>query len=164
MHIRSFVLASLTSSIAWAPASEGGGDSIIELDQNLDSFEDYEILPKSTYPGTCETAEIRTSDNGNEYYYTNWRIDPSDYPADYDEENAPEGTVLNYSRVQVPTAGDRRSITNVKKLMRAMGLDLKTKTIDCSEWVGKRANLVVGHNKYNGETRNAILSIESLDA
>lgn len=164
MHIRSFLLASLGASICFAPADGSGGDSIIELDQNLDAFEDYEILPKSSYPATCTLAEIRTSDAGNEYYYTNWTIDPSDYPADYDVENAPEGTVLNYSRVQVPSAGDRRSITNVKKLMRAIGVDLKTKTIDCALWVGQKANLVVGHNKYNGETRNAILSIESLDA
>lgn len=151
------------SILGVARMSDDGG-SIIELDQNLDAFEDYEILPKSSYPGTCTTAEVRTSDAGNEYFYTNWTIDPSDYPADYDVENAPEGTVLNYSRVQVPTAGDRRSITNVKKMMRAIGLELKTKTIDPSLWVGQKANLVVGVQKYNGETRNAILSIESLDA
>lgn len=160
--LRNRILASV--SFAGAFFAPEGGDSVIELDQNLDAFEDYEILPKASYPGTCVLAEIRMSDAGNEYYYTNWTIDPSDYPADYDVENAPEGTTLNYSRVQVPSASDRRSITAVKKLLRAIGIDLKTKTIDCSEWVGKKANLVVGHNKYNGETRNAILSIESLDA
>lgn len=163
MHIRSFVLASL-NSVCFAPEGSGGGESIVDLDMNLDAIDDYEILPKSTYPAECVLAEIRTSDRGNEYYYTNWKIDVSDYPPDYDPENAPEGTTLNYSRVQVPNTGDRRSITNVKKLMRAMGLSLATKKIDCSEWVGQKANLVVGTQKFNGELRNTIVSIESLDA
>lgn len=139
-------------------------DSITELDANLDSFDDYEILPKGEYKGQCILAEKRISDSGNEYYYTNWKIDPSDYPADYDVENAPEGTTLNYSRVQVPKPNDRRSITNVKRLYTAMGLSLKTATIDPSTWVDQYAKLVVGTDTYNGERRNVIVSIESLDA
>lgn len=139
-------------------------ESITELDQNLEAFDDYEILPKGSYPATCILAEKRISDSGNEYYYTNWRIDPSDYPADYDADNAPEGTTLNYSRVQAPKPNDRRSITNVKKLYKAMGLSLKTATIDPSTWVDQKAMLVVGAEVYNGERRNSIVSIETLDA
>lgn len=142
---------------------EGDG-SIVELDSNLDSYDDYQILPKGNYRAVCETVEKRVSDNGNEFYYTNWRIMPDNYPADYDHENAPEGTLLNYSRIQVPTSTDRRSITNVKRLMRAIGLDLKTKVIDHEQWVGKEAKLVVGWGTFNGERRAQIDKIESLDA
>lgn len=139
-------------------------DDFVTLDQNLDAIEDYEILPKSSYPGECVLAEKRVSDAGNEFYYTMWRIDPTDYPPDYDVENAPEGTQLNYSRVQVPGARDRRSITNVKKLMKAMGLPLNVSRIDHDSWVGQKAMLVVGHQVFNGERRASIMSIESLDA
>lgn len=161
MHTKFSQVLALAS---YAGAFFSDDDSILTLDQNLDAFEDFEILPKGSYPGECTVAERRISDSGNEYFYTMWKIDPSDYPADYDVENAPEGTILNYSRVQVPTANDRRSITNVKKLMRAMGLSLSTATIDCEAWVGQKATLVVGKQKFNGEDRSSILSIESLDA
>lgn len=138
--------------------------TIIDLDLNLDEMEDYEILPDGAYPAECTQAEVRTSDKGNSYFYTMWKIDPANYPIDYDKANAPNGSVMNYSRVQVPTPGDRRSITNVKKLMSAMGLSLKTSSIDCSQWVGKQAMINVGHEDYNGETRNSIKTIESEDA
>ncbi len=165
-HITAFLMGSLYSTIAFAPADGGGSDdeSIVELDSNLESYDDYQILPKGNYEGECTLAEKRVSDNGNEYYYTNWTIPVDSYPADYDVENAPEGTILNYSRISVPTSSDRRSITNVKRLMKAMGLDLKTKVIDPSTWVGKHAKLVVGHSTYQGEKRAAIDKIESLDA
>ena len=137
---------------------------IITLDQNLDAFADYEILPKGEYPATCVLAEVRMSDKGNEYFYINFRIDPTDYPADYDQENAPEGTTLNYSRVQVPTATDRRTITQVKKLMKALGLPTNVREINANDWVDKQAKLVVVHQTYQGETRAAIQAVESMDA
>lgn len=157
-------LLSLSFAGVLRMADGAGGGDITELDQNLDAFDDYETLPKSSYPAECVLAEKRISEKGNEYYYTNWTISPEDYPADYDKENAPEGTTLNYSRVQVPQNNDRRSITQVKKLYRAMGLSLKTKEIDPETWVGQKAKLVVGVGKFNGEQRNEIISIESLEA
>lgn len=144
--------------------ADDGEDSIVELDQNLDAFEDYEVLPKASYVGECVLAEKRVSESGNEYYYQNWKIDPSEYPADYDVENAPEGTTLNYSRVQVPKSNDRRSITSVKKFYRALGLSLKTKDIDPALWVGQKAKLIVDHETYNGEKRARIIGIESVEA
>jgi hypothetical protein len=139
-------------------------NTIIDLDMNLEDYEDYEILPDGPLPGECTVAEVRTSDKGNSYFYTMWKIDPKDFPIDYDKSNNPNGAILNYSRVQVPTPGDRRSITALKKFMSAMGLDLKTNTIDCSQWVGRTAMINIGHENYNGEERNSIKSIENEDA
>jgi hypothetical protein len=158
MGINSLMLASAAINFM---ADE---DSIVELDQNLDAVEDFQLLPKGAYPATCVAAEKRISDNNNEYYYCNFRIDPEDYPPDYEKENAPEGTVLNYSRVQVPKSNDRRSITNVKKLMRAMGISLKTNRIDPEEWIDKRVRLVTAYGRFNGERVLQIQSIESLEA
>lgn len=138
--------------------------TIIELDMNLEDFEDFEPLSKGEYPGECTAAEVRTSDKGNQYFYTMWKIDPSDYPADYDVANNPDGTILNYSRLAVPSASNRRAVTAVKKFYAALGLKLKTNTIDPQEWVGKKAKLVVGAEPYNGENRNNITAIENLEA
>jgi hypothetical protein len=139
-------------------------DSIVELDQNLDAVEDFELLPKGAYPATCVLAEKRVSDNNNEYYYINFRIDPEDYPPDYDKDNAPEGTTMNYSRISVPKSNDRRSISNVKKLYRAMGLSLKTSKIDPDEWIDKKVRLVTAYGRYNGERVLQVQSVESLEA
>jgi hypothetical protein len=152
-----------TTSFAKGNKSMSEG-TIIELDMNLEDFEDFTSLPKGEYPGECTAAEVRTSDKGNQYFYTMWKIDPSDYPADYDVANNPEGTVLNFSRVQVPTASNRRAVTAVKKLYAALGLKTKTNVIDPATWVGTKAKLVVGTEKYNGEDRNSITAIENIDA
>ncbi len=141
--------------------SEG---TIIELDMNLEDFEDFEPLSKGEYPGECTVAEVRTSDKGNQYFYTMWKIDASDYPADYDVANNPDGTILNYSRLAVPSAQNRRAVTALKKFYAALGLKLKTSTIDPSEWVGQKAKLVVGMEAYNGENRNSISAVENLEA
>lgn len=140
--------------------SEG---TFIDLDMNLEDYEDFETLPKGEYPGECTTAEVRTSDKGNQFFYTLWKIDPSDYPADYDVSNNPDGTVLNFSRLSVPSAQNRRAVTAVKKFYKALGLDLKTNTINPEDWVGKKAKLVVGAEKYNGEDRNNISAVENID-
>jgi len=138
-------------------------DSILELDMNLEDYADFEPLPKGPYPATCVQAERRTSDKGNDYYYTVWTIHPDDYPADYARENNPEGTRLNYSRVQVPDAKNRRSITAVKNLLRAIGISTKTNVINCGEWEGKKAKLIVDVGEFNGMPNNQIASIEALD-
>lgn len=143
--------------------SEQNG-TIIDLDMNLADFEDFEPLPKGEYPAECTVAEVRTSDKGNQYFYTMWKIDPSDYPADYDVANNAEGTVLNYSRLSVPSANNRRAVTAVKKFYAALGLPTKISQIDCSTWVGQKAKIVVGAELYNGENRNSISAIENLEA
>lgn len=143
--------------------SEQNG-TIIDLDMNLADFEDFEPLPKGEYPGECTVAEVRTSDKGNQYFYTMWKIDPSDYPADYDVANNPDGTILNYSRLSVPSAANRRAVTAVKKFYAALGLPTKISSIDCSTWVGQKAKLVVGAEPYNGEVRNSVSAIENLEA
>lgn len=141
-----------------------GENTIITLDMNLEDYADFEPLPKGPYVGECILAEVRVSANGNSYFYTNWKITPDQFPVDYDIANAPEGLQLNYSRVQVPTPDDRRSITQVKHFMAALGTKLKTKVIDPSSWVGKKAKLILGQEMYNGENRNSITGVESLEA
>lgn len=137
--------------------------NIIELDQNLEDFEDFEPLPARDYVAELRKAETRISEKGNEYFYVTFNIHPEDFPADYDVANAPEGLNLIYSRLMAVNPQDRRSVTAMKKFYKALGMSLKTPTIDCSTWEGKKAKLIVGREEYNGELRNAIKSIEAID-
>lgn len=138
-------------------------DSIIDLDMNLEDYDDFEPLPAGAYPATVTLSEMRTSDKGNDYYYLTFQIHPDDYPADYAMENAPEGTNLTFARVQKPDPRNRRSITNVKNLMRALGVNIKTSVINPGEWEGKRAKLVIKKDNFNGMPNNSIVSVEALD-
>lgn len=138
-------------------------DSIIDLDMNLEDYDDFEPLPAGAYPATVVLSEMRTSDKGNDYYYLQFQIHPDDYPADYAMENAPEGTNLVFARVQKPDPRNRRSITNVKNLMRALGMDIKTSVINPGDWEGKKAKLVIKKDNFNGMPNNSIVSVEALD-
>lgn len=138
-------------------------EGILELDFNLADAEDFENLPAGEYPASVKAADLRTSDKGNEYYYTVITIDPKDYPADYDVANNPEGTNLIYARLMKPTSDNRRSITSMKKWYKAIGLDANTTSIDPSTWVGLRLKVLLGISQYNGEDRNEIKAIEALD-
>lgn len=137
-------------------------NSIIELEQNLEDFEDFEPLPAGTYEGVVTSAEMKISDKGNEYYYVVWNIHPDAFPADYAVDNAPDGLSLLYARLQKPDVNNRRSITSVKNFYRSLGMKLKTSVINPGEWEGKKAALVVGIEPFNGEPRNVIKSIEAL--
>lgn len=139
------------------------GNGILELDMNLEDFEDFEPLPDGAYPGTVTLAEARVSDKGNEYYYITFQVHPDDFPADYAVENAPEGLNLVYARVQKPDPKNRRSITGVKNLFRALGIPLKTSVINPGEWEGKKAKLVLGRQDWNGQEINTIKAVEALD-
>jgi hypothetical protein len=137
--------------------------TILELDMDLDQVEDFQPLPDGEYPASVTQAEMRTSDKGNDYYYMIFQIHPNDFPADYAPENAPEGMNLVYARVQRPDPKNRRSITGVKNLMRALGISLKTSTINPGDWEGKKAKLRVKKQEWNGEVINSIVAVESLD-
>lgn len=153
----------LTKSAAKKERNMTEKNTILELDMNLEEYEDFEPLPDGQYPATVTLSEMRTSDKGNDYYYITFQVHPDDFPADYAVENAPEGLRLVYARVQKPDPRNRRSITGVKNLMRALGMSLKSSVINPGEWEGKKAKLVVGKQEWNGEIVNTIKGVEALD-
>lgn len=152
-----------TTTVTDTKETNMSDQSIFELGQSLEDFDDFAPLPAGTYPAEVRKAEAKISEKGNEYYTVTFVIHPDDYPADYDISNAPEGTILSYSRLMKPTLDNRRSISSMKKFYRALGLSLKTSKINPGDWEGKKARIVVGLSMYNGETRNEIKSIEAND-
>lgn len=137
--------------------------NIMELETNLEDFEDFEPLPASGYEAEIRKAELKIADSGTEYYRVTYNIHPDAFPADYDRENAPEGMNLIYGRLFAVNPNDRRSVTAMKKFYKAHGMSLKTPRIDPATWEGKKCKLIVGIEEYNGERRNAIKGIEALD-
>jgi hypothetical protein len=144
-------------------ASAKSDSTIVELDQNLEDYEDFEPLPAGGYPFAVTKAEMRTSDKGNDYYYTSLTIHPDDFPPDYDKANAPDGLNLVYARMMKPDPKNRRSITAVKNFMRAIGLSTKTNIIDPSKWETRKGKVILKRGKFNGQPNNDIVGIERLD-
>lgn len=139
---------------------------ILELDQNLEDYEEPELLPPGYYLGEIQGVEVRQNQAGTgKYFATKFVVPPEQFPADYDVDNWPEGCPLFYNLVRVPRAGDRRSLSNLKKFMQKIGLSTSTNRIDPNEWIGQRAKLKVVHNEYQGITREQIApnGIEAAD-
>lgn len=136
--------------------------NVMELEQDLDQYEDYEILPARNYPAEIRKVDEQLYDSGAEGYKISFRIDPESYPVDYDRENAPEGTTFIYQRIFKIDPKDRRSITAMKKWYKTMGLSLKTSVIDHTLWEGVKVTLNIGHGTWNGEKRAEIKGIEAL--
>lgn len=137
--------------------------NIMELDTNLDDFEDFEPLPAGNYEAEIRKAELKLADSGNEYYKITYHIHPDAFPADYDKENAPEGMQLIFGRLFKVNPHDRRSVTAMKKFYKANGMSLKTSKIDPATWEGARCKLSVGVSEWNGEMRNEIKGLEAID-
>lgn len=153
------------------PVSETKGkatmadDTIVTLDMNLADYEDFEPLPEGSYPVKVTQAEMRTKEEtGNDYYYVVLQIHPDDYPADYDVENAPDGTNLTYARLQRPSPKNRRSITAIKKWFEAIGMSTKTTEINPGDWEGKSCKANVNRQEWPKDSGNKINSIVSLEA
>lgn len=139
---------------------------ILELDQNLEDYEEPELLPPGYYVGEIQEVVIKPNQKGTgRYYAVKFVIPPERYPASYDVENWPEGVPLFYNLIRVPRAGDRRAVSNLRKFVQKLGLSTSTNRIDPNEWINKQAKLKVIHNEYQGVTREQIAAngIEEAD-
>lgn len=130
--------------------------SIIQFSEDLNNAEAPAPLPKGTYPAEITSAEIKTSQtSGNRYLATLWRVSADAYPADFSDGD-PEGTVLAYNRILVEDNKNARY--RLRKFLEAIGGALSAR-FDPSDILGLTAQLEVGEQEYDGETRAAILRV-----
>lgn len=130
---------------------------ILELDQNLEDYDEPELLPPAYYVGEIQSVEIRQNQAGTgKYFAIKFIVPPEKFPASYDVENWPEGCPLFYNLVRVPKAGDRRALSNLRKFMQKIGVSVSTNQIDPNSWIGQTAKLKVVHSEYQGVTRENI--------
>lgn len=135
---------------------------LIKLAQNLEDMEEFQPLPAGPYRAEIREAEVKVSEGvPNGYLYLKLRVDPSDFPADYDVENAPEGATLTYAQIKIPD-GDRRKVKPFKNFMKAIGLEGAGTSFNVSDWIGKEVQVLVTVNRYQGNEVNNVDSISPL--
>ena len=129
---------------------------IIELEDNLADAEQPKELPPGLYEGEVTDVQIATSQKGNDYFAVNIHIAPSEFPKDFDVDNAPDGVNMYYNRVIVPKRGDQRAMFNLKQLVLALGLDANITSVDVNEWMGRKVRVRVRMGKpYAGNPARA---------
>lgn len=137
---------------------------IIELDENLADVEKPKEIPPGKYVGEIQDVQEATSSKGNTYFAVQFRVPPSELPADVAEQYE-DGALLFWNRIIKPRGrSDRRALFNLRKFIEALGLDPNTTTIDPNDWMGRQARLMVRTGRYNGEERAEIGSVEPAEA
>lgn len=153
-------MAKAKAKLASVPTDEAEDTEeldILELDQNLEDYEEPELLPPGYYTGEIQSVEIRQNQAGTgRYFAIKFIVPPEKFPASYDVDNWPEGCPLFYNLVRVPRPGDRRALSNLRKFMQKLGLSISTNRVDPNEWIGQTAKLKVVHSEYQGVTRENI--------
>lgn len=163
MHtLRSMLLGGLAHTKAYAPADDGEPIGIIELDENLGDAEKPEEIPPGLYTAEVQDVQTPVSGKGNTYFAIKFVISPDDLPPDI-KEDYPDGAVLFWNRVIVPKKGDRRALFALRKFVESIGIDSNTTSIDPNEWMGRQARIRVAHDRYQGETRAQIKSVEAAE-
>lgn len=155
--------SSMLSALAVRMADDDGETlGIIELEDNLADAEKPPELPAGNYTGEIQSVETAISGKGNEYFAIAFKIPPSEIPAEL-QDDFEDGATLFYNRLIKPKRGDRRALYNLKQFVEKIGLDTNTTAIDPNEWMGQEARLKIVHEKYQGESRAQIKSIESAE-
>lgn len=133
---------------------------IIELDESLADVEKPKEISPGKYTGEIQDVQEATSGKGNTYYSVQFRVAPSELPADIADQYE-DGAVLFWNRTLKPRGRtDRRALFNLRKFVEALGLDPNTTTIDPNDWMGREARLHVVMGRYQGEDRAEIRAVE----
>ena len=136
---------------------------VIQLAGNIEDMVEYSPLPAGPYRAEVPDIEIRHSEKVPQgYIYIQFRVDPSDFPADYDAANAPEGLNVVYSRVALPDMNNRRTVAPYKALLKALGVEVKGSTFDPKDWIGKEAQLLLSTSVYQNAPVNNVEAVTPL--
>lgn len=136
---------------------------LIKLAANLEDMEEYSPLPAGPYRAEIREVEVRFSEKQpNGYLYMVLRVDPSDFPADYDSANAPEGVKVVYARVQLPDPNNRRTVKPFKDFVKALGVQQTGAEFNISEWLGKEVQVVLTVQDYQGVPTNNVDSVRAV--
>lgn len=136
--------------------SEG---SILEFSTDISDAEAPVALPAGDYPAKIISAEVGTSSNsGKQRVDVTFRIQPEDFPADYeDAESFADGKDVHaYISVEDTKAAKFR----LRKFIEAIGAKAGGK-IDVNEWVGKSAIVTIEQDEYEGVPRERFRKVEA---
>ena len=131
--------------------------SIMEFSEDLATVEAPPPLPAGEYPARVVKCEIKDSAKGNRYLAVLFRIDPDDYPADFQDGN-PEGETLSFNRVQLIDTPQGR--WRVRKFLEAMGA-IPSRRLDPNDLMDLTATVGVVHGSWEGDVRSEIAKVVS---
>lgn len=149
----------LLAAIPRMAEADGEPLGIMELDANLSDVEKPPELPPGAYIGEIQDVQKGVSGKGNEYFAVKFVIPQDEIPPDI-AEHYDDGAIMYWNRQVIPTSKDRRALYNLRKFIESIGLDSNTTSIDPNDWMGCKAKLRVVHEKYQGESRASIKSLE----
>lgn len=130
--------------------------SVISFSEDINDAEAPVPLPANDYPAVIVGVTPKVSSKGTKYAEAQFRIDPADYPADFDVGNAPNGVNVFYRRVSLEDNPNARYM--MKLWCTAIGAPM-SKNLDMQEWVGQEAMVTVKHETYEGVTRPVIVKV-----
>lgn len=134
--------------------------TIVEYSEDLATQEAPPLLPVDvTYPATIKAAEVKTSLNtGNEYYSVTWHISADVYPPDFIGGD-PNGETITYNRLSAEDNPKARFA--VKRFVETIGA-VPSRTVNTSEWIGQTAGLELKVTEYEGQQRLEIAKVKRL--
>lgn len=137
--------------------------SIIEFGANVAEAERPDPLPVGEYHASVRAAVRKRSDKGTEFGVISFMINPEAYPADYPQENAPDGVIIDYFTPGMPgESGTRPSdLFRWRQLLEALGAPMGT-SLDMNALVGLDARVNVTHRLWEGEKQLKITSVKAV--
>lgn len=134
--------------------------SILEYSEDVSDAEAPKALPAGAYTASVTGAELGISQNsGKPRVAVSFMIDPEDFPADYEDADsfADGKTIMHY----VSAADDKASRFRMRKFIEAIGAKGGTK-VDVNDWVGKKAEITIEPDEFEGIERERIRKVEAL--
>lgn len=133
---------------------------VLEYSEDISNAEAPEPLPDRAYTATIKAVERKVSaTSGKPYLAVQFFIARDDYPADYDADNAPEGTVLVFNRVSPEDNAQARF--RMRRFCEAIGAPTGRR-ISIGEWVGLQARVTLKAEEYEGVRRATITKVEAV--
>ncbi len=134
--------------------------SIMEYSEDIAGAEAPPALPVRDYEATIRKAEVRIGQaSGNRYVAVHFHIPTEDYPADFDTENAPDGTTIIYRRV--PFEDNAQSRFRMRQFCEAIEAPM-SRSVDVNDWIGLSGKVSVVHERYEGVERATIIRVSQI--
>lgn len=135
-------------------------DSIIEFSEDISTAELPDPLPNGEQVrGSIISATVHVSNtSGKKSAKVVFRVDPSDYPASFPVDNAPDGkNLITY----VGLSDDAPSRARLRDFCEAIGYKAST-TLNLNDFIGLEALLTIKHEDYQGRTQERLDKISAV--
>lgn len=137
--------------------------SIIQLQADIETMEEYEPLPDGVYPAELQDVEQKANAKTPQGFLTcQYRISPDHYPHDYDAANAPDGVIVTQGYVALPDPNNRRTVRPFNMFLDALGIKRKGSTFDPNDLIGKEVQVTIKRSEFQGSLTNSIENVAPL--